>query len=384
MLSECPCTPSCDQAEDHTDIFSFLRTNATRPSACRFVTAPVYRPTPQRPQQPARPRSMSTNPSLPCLTPDDASSRACSPAPLRPSTAPPETYPYIPERYLPHLFLIGTGQSGKIHLLTPSNVLKLPMEDHQIDLENERDIYTRISVFKHPSILHYLGTLHTGIVLSYHPIGALRMFIHGAADTGLGVTAEHIQQLTQHRMKWAQQIAEGVQFLHQNGIVHCDTSSANTLITSSYDVVLCDFSSSIMDGVARGGKTRCSRWYKFVKDEGDDSFGEGRQYTIQDDLWAVGTVCYEMWARKRLWGNFPDGERVLLYKQRKWPCLEGVGHMGNVIAKCWADGYGCAGELLTDISQLAESENSQEKIQEERMNALCESEEDCIAWEAVD
>ena len=139
-----------------------------------------------------------------------------------------------------------------------------------------------------------------------------------------------------------------------------------------------------MDGVARGGKTRCSRWYKFVKDEGDDSFGEGRQYTIQDDLWAVGTVCYEMWARKRLWGNFPDGERVLLYKQRKWPCLEGVGHMGNVIANCWADGYGCAGELLTDISQLAESENSQEKNQEERINALCESEEDCIAWEAVD
>ncbi|KAH9218114.1 hypothetical protein DL95DRAFT_385884, partial [Leptodontidium sp. 2 PMI_412] len=85
-------------------------------------------------------------------------------------------------------------------------------------------------------------------------------------------------------MKWAQQVAEGVQFLHQNGIVHCDTSSANTLITSTYDVVLCDFSSSMMDGVAKGGKTRCSRWYKFVEEAGGDSFGEGRQYTVQDDL----------------------------------------------------------------------------------------------------
>ncbi|KAH7417909.1 kinase-like domain-containing protein [Cadophora sp. MPI-SDFR-AT-0126] len=380
MQSECACTPKCSQVDDRIDESTTLQTKSNRPSPCRIITAPVCRPSSQRPHRPTRPRSISTGQSLPCLTSNEASTRACTPAPLRPSTAPPETYPDIPERYLPHLFLIGTGQSGMIHLLTPTTVLKLPMEDHLIDLENERDIYTRISVFKHPSMLHFLGTLHTGIVLSYHPIGALRMFIHGAADSGLGVTDEHIQQLTQHRMKWAQQIAEGVEFLHQNGIVHCDTSSANTLITSSYDVVLCDFSSSMMDGVAKGGKTRCSRWYKFVEDEDDDTFGEGRQYTIQDDLWAVGTVCYEMWARKRLWGSFPDGERVLLYKQDKWPCLEGVGHIGNVIAKCWVDLYGCAGELLTDISQVAESEKSQEK----KVNVASEDEQECIAWDAVD
>lgn len=138
----------------------------------------------------------------------------------------------------------------------------------------------------------------------------------------------------------------------------------------------------MMDGVAKGGKTRCSRWYKFVEEAGGDSFGEGRQYTVQDDLWAVGTVCYEMWSRKRLWGSYPEGERVLMYKQDKWPCLEGVGHMGNIIAKCWADMYGCAGELLTDISQVAEWENSQEKG--EASETACDSAEECTAWEEVD
>ena len=48
---------------------------------------------------------------------------------------------------------------------------------------------------------------------------------------------------------------------------------------------------------------------------------------------------------------------------------------GNVIAKCWADGYGCAGELLSDVIDVAESEESRAE------EALKEGQE---AWEAVD
>ncbi|KAL2066502.1 hypothetical protein VTL71DRAFT_2573 [Oculimacula yallundae] len=379
MSPDCPCTPTCTPMDQHSDQSQGLLSNTTRPSSCRMSTTPARAPTPQRPGPPRRIRSITTGPSLPCLTSSEAPSRACSPAPLQPSSAPPETYPDIPESELPHLFEIASGQSGKVLLLTPITVLKLPMPDHTIDLENEYDIYSRISVFKHPSMLHFLGTLHTGIVLKYHPIGSLRIFIHGKDDSYVGITDENIDKLIQHRMKWAKQIADGVQFLHQNGIVHCDTSSANTLITSEYDVVLCDFSSSMMDDVAKGGKTRCSRWYKFVEDGNDDSFGEGRLYTIQDDLWAIGTVCYEMWARTRLWGKLPDAQRVLLYKANKWPCLEAIGHMGNVIAKCWADQYGCAGELLADISEVAEWEEGREKGK-----AACHGEQECIAWDAVD
>lgn len=182
--------------------------------------------------------------------------------------------------------------------------------------------------------------------------------------------------LEQSRTKWAKQVAEGVRFLHQNGIVHCDTSSANTLITAKHDVVLCDFSSSVIDGVTKGGKTRCSRWYKFVSDEDGDSFGGDRQYTVQDDLWAVGTVCYEMWTRRRLWGNYGEAERWRLYQAGEWPCLESAGHMGNVIAKCWQDGYVCAEELLSDIDEIVESEAS-------KTTASCVAEE-ASAWQAVD
>jgi serine/threonine protein kinase len=51
---------------------------------------------------------------------------------------------------------------------------------------------------------------------------------------------------------------------HSKGIVHCDTSSANTLITNSLDIVLCDFSSSMLDGKRLGNRAKCSGWYKFV------------------------------------------------------------------------------------------------------------------------
>jgi serine/threonine protein kinase len=51
---------------------------------------------------------------------------------------------------------------------------------------------------------------------------------------------------------------------HSKGVVHCDTSSANTLITNSLDVVLCDFSSSMLDGKRLGNRAKCSGWHKFV------------------------------------------------------------------------------------------------------------------------
>ncbi|KAK2624422.1 hypothetical protein QTJ16_006372 [Diplocarpon rosae] len=363
-----PCSCACNELyfKDKPQAVSCSDTPAKSHSdpTCAFVL-------PDTPHQ----EIIQSFPSLPCLTPNADATAACNPAPLRPTTAPPETYPNIPAQYLPHLFLIGSGQSGKIHLLTTTTVLKLPMEEHLADLENERDIYARLAVFQHPSILAFLGTLHTGIVLSYHPLGSLRIFIHGTADSGLGVTDAHVKVLARQRRKWAVQVAEGVQFLHQNGIVHCDTSSSNTLITSAHDVVLCDFSSSMMDGVAQGGKTRCSRWYKFISDDDCESFGEGRTYTVQDDLWAAGTVCYEMWTRRRLWGGFNEKERVRLYRDGAWPTLEAAGHMGNVIAKCWVDGYGCAGELLSDMAQIAESE-------ETRVRNIFAKE--AAAWQAVD
>ncbi|CZT42222.1 uncharacterized protein RSE6_02077 [Rhynchosporium secalis] len=379
-MSQCPCAPACTPMDEHMEQSQGLLSNTARPSLCRMLTTPARAPTPVRPGLPRRiRRSISTGGALPCLIPTDSPSRACSPATLRRSSAPPETYPDIPESDLPELPVIGAGQSGNILLLTPVTVLKMPMPDHNVDLENEYEIYSRISVFKHPNMLHFLGILHTGIVLHYHPLGSLRIFIHGTDDAGLGVTDEHIDKLAQHKMKWAQQIADGVQFLHQNGIVHCDTSSANTLITSTYDVVLCDFSSSIMDGVTKKSKTRCTRWFKFIENDDDDGYGIGFQFTIQDDMWAIGNVYYEMWARKQLWGTFSDAEQVWLYKQKKWPCLEGLGHIENVIAKCWADQYGCAGELLTDLSEVADSGYSQENG-----STPCVGEKKCIAWDAVD
>ncbi len=133
----------------------------------------------------------------------------------------------------------------------------------------------------------------------------------------------------------------------------------------------------MMDGVAKGGKTRCSRWYKFVEEVGGDSFGEGRQYSVQDDLWAVGTMCYEMLARRRLWGNFEEGERVRLYKEGSWPSLEDLGHMGDVVAKCWTDGYGCAGELLSDVTDAAEMDES-------RVEEAPNEEQERNAWETMD
>jgi serine/threonine protein kinase len=251
---------------------------------------------------------------------------------------------------------IGTGQSSTIHLLTPHLVLKLPRPSstskHLLSLRNELIVYNHLT--PHPRILSLHSTFHfpdqtsplAGLVFAYHPLGSLRIFIHATNDSGLN--CGDVKVLERERTKWAKQLTEAIAWIHYKGVIHCDISSANNLITSNYDIVVCDFSSSIIDGVRVGERGRCSRWYKFLGGRG----GEGKEYEERDDIWALGTVCYEMWVRKRMWGDVGEAERVEKYWRGELPNLEDAGGMGKVVGKCWVDGYADAREVLKEIEEI--------------------------------
>ncbi|KAE8448578.1 hypothetical protein EG329_009003 [Mollisiaceae sp. DMI_Dod_QoI] len=194
-------------------------------------------------------------------------------------------------------------------------------------------------------------------------MGSLRVFIHGIRDSGFRAGDNIV--LEEKRLKWTEQIASALRFLHENGIMHTDTSTANTLITDNLDIVICDFSSSILHGKGSENVSRCTRRYRFFDEVWDgnwSSFGKGkerdaRSYGVKDDIWGLGTVCYEMWCRKRLWEEFEERERVKLYWRGEWPSLEKAGDMGRVIRECWVDGYESAGAVLEELKGVDDNES---------------------------
>ncbi|KAI9730976.1 MAG: hypothetical protein M1834_005437 [Cirrosporium novae-zelandiae] len=235
---------------------------------------------------------------------------------------------------------VGAGQSGRVYHLTPSIVLKHSWVGNEKDTECERKVYERLG--PHPRILKYLGPgpmpieperlppRDIGIRLEYHPKGSLREYIPSDAEI--------------FPLKWAEQIAEGLEYLHRNRIVHCDTSSSNILVTDNLDVVLCDFAGSIIDGVKVNGvsyEQRCSRRYEYTDD-----------FDHIDDLFGFGTVIYELSTRMRPYADKTDQEVRQLYKKGEFPDVSSL-EMGSIINKCWHGGYESASAVLVDIRRLA-------------------------------
>lgn len=224
---------------------------------------------------------------------------------------------------------LGAGQSGVVFKLAPKVVAKYPHTGREVkhDVKFERKVYERLG--HHPSILSYPGSRGPEILLEYHPRGTLRQLIESNADIFL--------------FKWVEQIVEGLDYLHGKGIIHCDTSTSNVLTTDNSDAVLCDFAGSLIDGQRLSGSfygQRCLRRHDYSFD-----------FVVKDDLFALGSVIYEMSTRKRPYDGKNDEEVRQLYKEGKLPDVLGI-ELGNIINKCWHADYESAAEVLVDIRKV--------------------------------
>src|SRR6266536_2086130 len=221
---------------------------------------------------------------------------------------------------------IGAGQSGLVYKLSASIVAKYPHSDpkSEREIEFERTVFKRLG--HHPRIVGYAGSRDLDILLEYHARGTLKRLIQSDAEIPL--------------FKWVEQITEGLEYLHQNGIIHCDTSTSNVLVTRNSDVVLCDFAGSSIDGQRLSSvsyEQRCLRRHDYSTD-----------FTVKDDLFALGTVIYELSTRRRPYDGKTDEEVRRLYKEGKFADVSGI-MMGNIINKYWHAGYESAAEVLADI-----------------------------------
>lgn len=143
---------------------------------------------------------------------------------------------------------------------------------------------------------------------------------------------------------WPIQAIEAIQYIHSKGVVHCDISVHNFLVRNDGSIVLADFCGSILDGSkpAVAPSVRYSRPLSLAERLLDP--------TEKDDIFALGTVLYEISVGHRLYTGKSDAEISELFQKRDFPNTSGIPeNLRTVIEKCWKDQYSRADEIRSDL-----------------------------------
>lgn len=129
-------------------------------------------------------------------------------------------------------------------------------------------------------------------------------------------------------------------------MVHSDIGSHNFLVQDDGNLVLADFGGFAIDA-SPARVAYSARYTRPVSLKGDT------KTEVIDDLFALGTVIYEITVGHRLYPENSSREVDKLLRKAEFPDIDAIKPMPSnvkrVIQKCWASAYCGAGELLRDL-----------------------------------
>ncbi|RAL13195.1 kinase-like protein [Aspergillus homomorphus CBS 101889] len=235
-------------------------------------------------------------------------------------------------------FLAG-GTTGIVELLDDGTALKsvLPgenMESNIMNIAKEASIYRRLG--PHERLIQLLGHSEDGLVLEYMEKGNLKAYL--LANSSIP---------TDLRLKWASQVAEAVQLLHNSRIIHCDIKPSNLLLTEALDIKIIDFAGSSVDG-SRPSACEGTRFY-LPRDWRE-------QPTVATDLFALGSTIYQIFQGTSPYAEIPSDEVERLFTQKEFPDVSGI-VCGDIIKKCWLSQIASAGDVRKAIHHIIDKLN---------------------------
>jgi serine/threonine protein kinase len=192
---------------------------------------------------------------------------------------------------------------------------------------------------KHPRIIQLKGKHEDGLLLEYLPNGSIERYLRSNAP----------YTTVAQRLKWGQQTAEGLAYIHEKSILHCDVSVGNLLLDTDLSIKLCDFQGRylhtsgnvILDGgAAESVKSSMPRPNRNYQDR-------------KTDLFAFGTALYFILTDEL---PFPDldvddeDEIRERFVRQDFPPLEKLPG-GDVIRNCWTGVYDDASKAMVDLQR---------------------------------
>jgi serine/threonine protein kinase len=219
---------------------------------------------------------------------------------------------------------IGRGTYGHVHMALNQTTGELfCVKSIRISLGEDATaritaLEKEIQVMKsleHPHIVRYLGTEKAQedytqlsgatpqvyIFLEYVPGGSLSKMLKQFGAFG-----------TEIIRRYTKQILKGLNYLHQQGIIHRDIKGANVLVTETGIAKLADFGcSKQLQGAATGSMDESLRSIRgsvpWMAPEVIKQSGSGRSA----DVWSLGCTVIEMATGKRPWPHLADNFSAL-------------------------------------------------------------------------
>ncbi|XP_074040858.1 aurora kinase B [Leptinotarsa decemlineata] len=185
---------------------------------------------------------------------------------------------------------LGRGKFGRVYvarerktgfIVALKTLLKRELVKGRVERQTLREIEIQ-SHLKHPNILQLLAWFHDShriyLILEYAGRGEL--YKHLKSSPG-GRFNEHLSA------KYIYQVADALNYCHQNEVIHRDIKPENLLLTTLGDVKLADFGWSV-HAPSLKRNTMCG-----TLDYLPPEMVEGREYRHYVDHWCLGVLCYE-------------------------------------------------------------------------------------------
>ncbi|CAE6483138.1 unnamed protein product, partial [Rhizoctonia solani] len=228
---------------------------------------------------------------------------------------------------------IGKGQFGSVYRalnLTTGQMVavkQLALDGLSVDevknLKKEVDLLKSLS---HPSIVKYEGMAqdeeHLSIVLEYVENGSLGQTLKAFGKFNEKLVASYVIR-----------ILEGLHYLHQCSVVHCDLKAANILTTKNGNVKLSDFGVSLnLHAMEKVNEvTGTPNWMA-------PEVIELKGASTKSDIWSLGCVIVELLTGRPPYGDIPNGLTVMfrIVEDESPPIPEGFSPMlRNFLELCF-------------------------------------------------
>uniref|UniRef100_A0A0G4G8Q9 non-specific serine/threonine protein kinase n=1 Tax=Chromera velia CCMP2878 TaxID=1169474 RepID=A0A0G4G8Q9_9ALVE len=197
--------------------------------------------------------------------------------------------------------LLGQGRHGAAHLVerTADGTLwvakVIDLSDHMHipgGVENALLEAENLAKLNHPNVLkfedHFLSPRGDKLVIitEYCDGGDLFALLKGMQDRGETLSEDQI-------LHWFSEICEGLKYIHQRRMVHCDVKSENIFLTADNTIKLGDF------GIARELKPGSSaltpdRYARGTPQYMAPEAHKRMPVSAKADVWSLGCVLYEL------------------------------------------------------------------------------------------
>lgn len=210
-------------------------------------------------------------------------------------------------------------------------------EEGQLDLAREKEIFDTLQTpIGSEYIIKCEEQWSSGLVLE-RLVGTLRELLNSFSKSSP-------DSLHPQALQWCLESCKGLAFLHKHKVIHGDIGCQNILVSTDGHAKLCDFAGSMI-----GDK---DAWVAY-EIRSQHPFHFGQQPTIATEIFAFGSVLFEIWTLHLPYIEETDPVVQKKFRAGEYP-LDRVNkaEIKKVIGKCWQGSYNDVPTICEDIDKI--------------------------------